>query len=161
MSDLPPLESDDHQRDPYSRPLAPTWNGLHAGEGGRFVPTNRAVREPYKAPRAERIIEITCDRSLIATVFPRTRPSREWRLLLMDEESPLHPPQGGRWPRERSPYALDVPFSCVCGRMHVLDREKVAEAAERLMPRRAPAPARRVDFRSVARVVWDGPTSTP
>ncbi len=34
--------------DPYSLPVAPTWNGLNAGEGGRFAARNRDVRESMK-----------------------------------------------------------------------------------------------------------------
>jgi len=56
---------------------------------------------------------------------------------------------------DHGPYQLVVPFTCVCARMHLLDREKVLEVAERLIPQRASAPARRVDFRTVARVVWE------
>lgn len=161
--------------DPYSRPVSPSWIGDAGGQ--RFNPRNRTLRDGFTIPRRDRILEIVCSRSLIAVVHPRGRPSSQWRLHMIDgDDSPLATPDGGKWPRQTrlraalggvmgvvgdedaGPYALVVPFRCVCARMHMLDREKIVEAASRLQPSRPSAPARRIDFREVGRVARETDT---
>lgn len=149
--------------DPYSAPVSPTW--IPGEDGKRFTVSNRVIREPYKIPREERALEITCGRSPIAVVYPRGR-RQEWRLQLLDEDQHLlardDPPMtmeaavADALGEERSPdLARRARFKCVCGRMHVLDRDAIIEAAERLEPRRRSGPAPRIDFRRVAREVRD------
>ncbi len=129
--------------DPYSLPVAPTWIGLNAGEGGRFTARNRDVRESLKVPPPDRVLELACGKSPIAVVFPRG-PHRLWRLQLLDEEQPLSEP---------GLYGPTARFLCVCARVHEVDRKRILEEAARLEPRTRGARARRIDFRRVARVV--------
>ncbi len=128
--------------DPYSLPMPPAWVGKTGGE--RFTVGNRTIREPYKIPRAQRALEITCGRSVVAVVFPRGK-RRDWRLQILDVEQHLLP--------QDDPSEGQARFKCVCGRLHVLDRDAVLEAAGRLEPKSRSGPARRIDFRRVARVI--------
>lgn len=153
--------------DPYSLPTTPSWVGEAGGE--RFTVHNRSEREPYAIPRSERALEITCGRSVIAVVYPRGR-QHDWRLQVLGSDQHLlrrDDPGDGlghalhRRSGEPPPADLDrrATFKCLCGRLHVLDRDAVIEATGRLEPRSRTAPARRIDFRKVARVVrGDGPT---
>lgn len=147
--------------DPYSAPVSPSWVGEIGGQ--RQAVRNGYVRQPYTVPRAERALEIVCGRHVIAFVHPR-RPARQWRLWLLDDDQYLlpadNPPDSLRAAIMRSagePVPGDIfrgaLFKCVCGRMHELDRDLIIETATRLLPHSRSAPAPRVDFRTVARVV--------
>lgn len=151
--------------DPYSAPVGPSW--VSEEGGARFTVHNRSVREPYAIPRAERALEITCNGRPIAIVHPRGRP-HDWRLQVLDEDQHLlrrDDPGDGlarahyRSSGELPPADLDrlATFKCVCGRLHVLDRDAIVEAAERMEPRSRSAPARRIDFRKVAREIRKDP----
>jgi hypothetical protein len=142
-------------------PVSPTWVGESGGQ--RFAVRNGYVRQSHTVPRAERALEIVCGRHPIAFVHPR-RPASQWRLWLLDEDQYLlpedDPPDSLRaaiMRKNGEPVPDDIfrrqLFKCVCGRMHELDRDLIIETATRLLPHSRSAPAPRVDFRTVARVV--------
>ncbi len=149
------------RQDAYSLPVSPAWTGAPGGE--RHVTANRELREAVAIPRHERALELMCGSSLIATVYPRTRCAL-WRLHLLGSDEYLRPEDAPDVPPgldvfldlgEEPPADLAgrVPFRCVCGSLHELDRTAVLEAAERLAPRTRSAKAPRLDLRRVARVV--------
>ncbi len=140
--------------------MPPAWVGEAGGE--RFAVGNRSLREAHDIPREERVLEIACGRSLVGVVYPRGR-RYQWRLRLLDVDGHLLP-QDDPEELDRDVYealgeeppadlARRARFKCLCGALHVLDRDAVLATAELYEPSSRAARARRIDLRRVAHVI--------
>jgi len=107
------------------------------GNGQRWQVNNKPVRDLLDI--GDDVLQLGCGARVIGVVAGRDYRPERWRLVLMGEfTGDLANPDGAR----------ELPVRCACGHEHVIDRQRVQEAARRLGATGS-RKARRVDVEDV------------